>query len=170
MRARRGDSVALAFVFERYSKTLLLSLQRLLNSREEAEDVLQDVFVALPEALAHYREVGRFDGWIRQLAFRLALNRMRAVSRRRESLFEESAASAERTSSRSGAHEEGILIDRMELERAIATLSTPLRAVFVLREVEGYSHTEIAQLLGITRAASELRLFRAIRALRSILR
>jgi RNA polymerase sigma-70 factor (ECF subfamily) len=55
---------------------------------------------------------------------------------------------------------------REALERALATLPDALRSVFVLKEVEGYSHSEIADLLGIRRGTSEVRLLRAIRRLR----
>ena len=55
---------------------------------------------------------------------------------------------------------------RQALERALTTLPGTLRSVFVLKEVEGYSHAEIAELLGIRRGTSEVRLLRAIRRLR----
>ena len=59
---------------------------------------------------------------------------------------------------------------RLTLHQAIASLPDPLRTVFVLREIEDYSHNEISQLLGIRRGTSEVRLYRAIRLLRELLR
>jgi RNA polymerase sigma-70 factor, ECF subfamily len=59
---------------------------------------------------------------------------------------------------------------RLILDEALAALPDDLRVVFVLREIEGYSHAEIAEMLGIRRGTSEVRLFRAIRHLRRLLR
>ena len=62
-----------------------------------------------------------------------------------------------------------LIADRLSLERAINALPSLLRTVFVLREIEHYSHEEIAEILGIRRGTSEVRLYRAIRILRTLL-
>jgi RNA polymerase sigma-70 factor (ECF subfamily) len=164
-RARQGDADALTALYRAYAPMLLPRLQRLAGARAEAEDVLQDLFVALPEALRHYGERGQFEGWLVRVAIRLALNRMRTGARRRESPLDAAVADFGGPA-RSAA--DGV-IDRIALERAIGALPDALRTVFVLREVEGYSHQEIAGLLGISRAASEVRMFRAVRQLRVLL-
>jgi RNA polymerase sigma-70 factor (ECF subfamily) len=110
------------------------------------------VFVGLPEALRKYEERGSFAAWLRRITVRVALSRIRAA-RAHEALHDVPAAR----------HDP---LDRMAIDHALAALTPALRAVVVLREVEGYSHAEIGSMLGISRAASEVRLHRALRLMR----
>ena len=126
---------------------------------------MQDLFVGLPEALGRYAEQGQFGAWLRRVAVRLALSRVRADRRRREEPLDAVADTARDPRPAVG----DAAVDRLALERAVAALPEPLRLVFVRREVEGYAHAEVAALLGISRAASEVRLFRAVRRLRELL-
>jgi len=148
---RSGPTQALAELYARHAAAVFTAALRLLGSREDAEDVLQDVFVGSPDALARYEERGAFGAWIRRVAVRASLM---ALRRRRSKRHEPLAAAGD------------IAASPPEPERAIAALPDPLRVVFVLREVEGYSHAEIAELLGSTRTASELRLHRAWKLVR----
>jgi RNA polymerase sigma-70 factor (ECF subfamily) len=161
--ARTGDERALTVLYRRHAADLVVAISRLLGSHDTAEDTVQDLFVALPEALAGYTEQGQFGAWLRRAAVRLALTRRRVEARRQQILAGEARGASE------ASHATDRTLDRMSLEQAIARLPQSLRAVFVLKEVEGYSHAEIAGLLEITRAASEVRLFRAIRWLRAYL-
>lgn len=158
--ARTGDPAAIDLLFARHATSVLRIAYRLLNSLEDAEDVTQEVFVGLPRALRHYSERGRFDPWLRRLAARAALARLRQMKRRRESQLEGDFAGGTTTSS---------VVERLTLEQAISSLPVDLRTVLVLRKVVGYTHAEIASLLGIRRGTSEVRLHRAIRALRAVL-
>ncbi|HEX7091907.1 MAG TPA: sigma-70 family RNA polymerase sigma factor [Longimicrobiales bacterium] len=155
--ARAGSAEALAALYERHAAAVFTAALRLLGSRADAEDVLQDVFVGLPDALARYEERGAFGAWIRRVAVRTSLMALRRRSRRAHEPLAAAGglAAAPPEPDRSVA-----------ARRAIAALPDPLRVVFVLREVEGYSHAEIAELLGITRAASALRLHRAWKLVR----
>jgi RNA polymerase sigma-70 factor, ECF subfamily len=156
--ARDGSLDALGELYRRHSVLVHSAAWRLLGSREDAEDVLQDVFVGLPRALRSYREQGRFEAWLKRLAVRMALMRLRAQRRKREEPLE----SVEERSSREPQHP----VDRIAARRAVARLPDPLRTVFILREVEGYSHAEIAALLDITAINSATRLSRAWTMLR----
>lgn len=131
---------------------------RLTRSREDAEDVVQDLFVGLPRALESYREQGRIESWLKRIAVRLCLMRMRSHRRRREVPIDAVMTAL----TRDGLHP----ADSVALERAILSLPDPLRSVFVLREIEGFTHQEIATALGITAAGSAQRLTRAWRQLR----
>jgi RNA polymerase sigma-70 factor, ECF subfamily len=161
-RTRSGDVAALTELYERYGNTLMALAYRLTGSEHDAEDVLHDVFLGLPEALAKYAERGSFESWIKRVTARVALTKLRARRREREvdltdvHIAPESAAMHR-------------LTDLVAVQRAIDALPDSLRVVFVLREVEGYSHAEIAALLDISTNASEVRLHRAIRALRQTL-
>jgi RNA polymerase sigma-70 factor (ECF subfamily) len=157
---RAGSPDALGEMFVRYADVLLALAYRLTASRVEAEDVVQDVFVGLPEALRGYEEQGRLEAWLKRVTLRHALMRMRAASRRPESpLFEAQEISA-------AGHD---LAMRMTIDAALARLSEALRTVFVLHEIEGYSHAEIGEALGIRAGTSEVRLFRARAFLRAAL-
>src|SRR5206468_3306502 len=134
-RARAGNADALAGLYHRYAGEPLTLAARLTGSRADAEDLLHDLFVGLPEALRRYEDRGAFAGWIRRVAVRMALMRMRTVRRRAEVTIDAAAEVAGPTVERDAPAVAAI-------ERAIAELSPALRAVFLLREVEGYSHQE----------------------------
>lgn len=158
-RLRAGDTGAIEGLYSIHARRLFGLAFRLTNSRPDAEEIVQDVFVGLPLALRGYAEQGAFGAWLRRIAARLSIDRLRQTSRRREV----GLTSAHNPPVSSAAGE----VDAREaLERALSTLSDALRSVFVLKEVEGYSHAEIADLLGIRRGTSEVRLLRAIRRLR----
>lgn len=156
-----GSIDALGELYRRHADAVFATAYRITGSRTEAEDVLQDVFVGLPRALDRYREQGQFGAWLNRLSVRTALMRRRARQRKREEPLESVSPRAQT----------GIdPVDRMEAEAAVARLPESLRLVFVLKEIEGYSHDEIATLLGITSNASGARLSRAWARLRKELR
>lgn len=157
-RAATGDGTALGDLYDRYAANLFSAAYRLLMSKPEAEDVVHDVFVGLPEALRRYEERGALGAWLKRVTVRVALSRLR--SHEAHALAELDATPA------TPARDHDAAID---IERALATLPTGFRAVLVLKEVEGYSHAEIADVLGISVAASKVRLHRALRALRTML-
>jgi RNA polymerase sigma-70 factor (ECF subfamily) len=157
-RARAGHPDALSELYARFGQTLMALAFRLTGSHADAEDVLHDVFLGLPEALRRYEERGSLEGWLKRVTARVALTRTRSRMRAAEVGLADNLISPASSSA-----------DNLDLEivrRAIDNLPDALRAVFVLREVEGYSHSEIAALLNITPNASEVRLHRALRSLR----
>jgi RNA polymerase sigma-70 factor (ECF subfamily) len=162
---RDGSVEALGELYRHYSDLVYRLAYRVTGSREEAEDVLQDLFVGLPRALRSYQERDRFEGWLKQVVVRTALMRIRAVRRKREEPLDEpspltGAQLEERVAP--GLHP----IDRIALQRALDRLPDQYRIVFVLKEIEGYPHVEIAGLLGISAANSATRLSRAWTILR----
>jgi len=153
-RVRAGDSDALGELYARTGGALASLARRLTGTREDAEDVLHDVFLGLPEALQHYHDRGQLEAWLRRVTARVALMRLRSARRRREvdvPVDIESRAVSE---------------DSLALEHAVDELPDALRVVLVLKMIEGYSHAEIAELLEISPRASEQRLYRAIQILR----
>jgi RNA polymerase sigma-70 factor, ECF subfamily len=158
-RVRRGDAEALGALFDLHGAALYQLAYRLLGTREDAEDAVQDVFGGLELALARYDEQGAFGAWLRRVTARTALMRLRAERRRRVDDPVRTHESADR----------GDVALRMTLDTALGTLPDPLRTVFVLRTVEGYSHDEIAGMLHISAGASKVRLHRAIRQLQQML-
>lgn len=158
----RGDSRGLEQLYGEHGDTVYRIAFRLTESAADAKDVLQDVFVALPEALHTFDARGSFEGWLKRVAARTSLMKMRTRRRRREISLGGMTGSLRQA-------ERPDPVDRLELERAIAELPEQLRAVFVLKEIEGFTHDEIADLLNIKRGTSEVRLYRARRVLRTTL-
>lgn len=162
-RLKAGDTTAIDPLYWRYAPGLLRLASNLTDSRDDAEDVVQDVFVGLERALRHYTEEGSLERWLRRVTVRVALSRQRATRRRREVDLVPTIASP-------FPNEADSLPDRLMIEKAIAALPDHLREVFVLKELEHYSHSEIGEMLGIRRGTSEVRFFRAIRVLRDQLK
>lgn len=157
-RAQNGDAAALGALFDRHGESIYRVAYRLLRSREDAEDTVQDVFGGLRHALSRYSESGTFAAWLRMVTIRAALMRRRAEMRRD-------------TTARAGAtHTSPDLALRMTLDAAMTALPELLRDVFVLRAIEGYSHDEIARLLDISASASKVRMHRAVQQLQNTLR
>lgn len=158
--ARDGSTQALGALYDRHARGMLAAAFHLLQSVPDAEDVVHDVFVGLPEALRRYEERGAFAAWLRRVTVRVALARLReSAVLDLVPLDETKGHAAPRPD--------------LEMEVSLATsvrnLAPSLRAVLVLKEIEGYTHAEIAKLLDISVGASEVRLHRAIRALRAAL-
>lgn len=156
---RAGEPDALGQAYARHATAVYGAAYRILGARDDAEDVLQDVFVGLARALAGYTERGRLEPWLRRVAVRTALMRLRARSRRREQAFDDLPEAADPSA-------EGAL-DRVALRDALRRLPEKLRLVFVLKEIEGYSHDEIGALLNVSAGTSAVRLFRAWKLLRT---
>jgi RNA polymerase sigma factor (sigma-70 family) len=158
----RGDRDALAWLYDQYGSLVYRTARRLTQSSPDAEDVTQDVFVRLATTVDGFVGTAeQFPGWIRRIAVRAALMRMRGGRRRREVDVEDVATLVSRADD---------MLTRLTLETALRQLSDEHRTVFLLKEVEGYGHAEIAELVGITVANSEVRLHRARRQLRDLLR
>ncbi len=161
-RARSGEPSAIAQLYERYGDTVYRIGYRLTGSPVDAEDVLQDVFLGLSRALQTYAGRGSLEGWIKRVAARTTLMKLRLRKRKAEVALEHLPPGPAEGSGMSPT-------DRMELEDAVDSLPGALRTVFVLRDVEGYTHGEIGEMLGIGIGASRVRLHRARRILRKLL-
>lgn len=157
-----GRYGALETLYARCGQDLLRLAFHLLGSVDEAEDVVQDVFVGLPLAMRRYEERGAFRSWLRRLTARTALMQLRRRTRR-------PTETLDTTDARQYPSAPDQVLERIDLQAAIASLPGALRSVFVLSQIEQFSHAEIAVMLGIRRGTSEVRLHRAIRRLRRIL-
>ena len=157
--ARRGDKSALGVLYELHGGALLRLATRITGSASDAEDLLHDLFVGLPELLSRYEHRATLGAWLRGVMARMAIGLLRQ-GQRRESLASDRSDQPSML---------GDPWNAVDLERAIAALSDTSRAVFVLKQVEGYSHDEIASLLGISSGASRVRHLRALKQLRALL-
>ena len=158
-RAAAGDRDALRDLYEEYSDQLFAVAYRLTHSTADARDVLHDVFARLPEALRTFDQRSSLGTWLRAVTTREALMHLRVQKRRREvPIFGEHMPKRPPQ-----------VLDSIALERALASLPEKLRTVIILKEVEGYSHKEIAEILKVSYSASAVRLHRARAALRAAL-
>lgn len=153
---------ALGELYAAYGDSCYRAALRLTGSAADAEDVTQEVFVRLPDAVRGFTgPLEHFPGWIRRVAVRQALMRLRGT-RRRQEVSVDAVASLVATADDAAT--------RLTIDAALARLPDEHRTVFLLKEVEGYQHAEIGELLGISTANSEVRLHRARRQLRDLLR
>jgi RNA polymerase sigma-70 factor (ECF subfamily) len=163
--AERSDGRRLTRLYTQYCPIVYRTAYRILLCPDEAWDVVHDVFLKLPGNLATYSGRGSFEGWLRRVGARAALMRLRG--RRRARHWERVYCLAGATRSASFANR---LIDRLALQQALAGLPDYQLSVFVLKEIEGYTHEEIGRRLGIAEGTSKARLHHARRKLQGILR
>lgn len=150
--AAEGSRAALGTLYRRHRDPVYRLAYRLTGSIQDAEDVLQDVFVGLPRALERYEDRGRFRSWLLRVAARTALMRCRA---RKHATPVDFACIPAPSAPSAG------VVERIAVAEALAAMPAALRTVFVLCEIEGYPHREAAALLDISVAASRTRLHRA---------
>jgi RNA polymerase sigma-70 factor (ECF subfamily) len=127
-----------------------------------ARELTQDVFVRVWEKLPSFRGESAFSSWLYRLAVNVVFGDQRAGSRRSRRVLAIDELGSEAEAEAAGAPP-GLTLD---LERAIAALPPGARSVFLLHDVEGYEHGEIAELTGIAPGTSKAHLFRARRLLR----
>ncbi|PYP58236.1 MAG: hypothetical protein DMD40_05960 [Gemmatimonadetes bacterium] len=160
-RAQAGDQTAFRELYRQHAGRVYALCLRLTGDGRDAEERTQDVFVRLWDKLRSFRGDSAFSSWLHRLAVNVVLNERRTTGRR-----ERRVMSAEDPDTVVGAQHAAPLHLNIDLERAIAELPDGAREVFVLYDIEGYGHGEIAQLVGIAEGTSKAQLFRARRLLR----
>ena len=163
-RAIEGDETALRSLWSRHAPHIDMVVRRLVGfDLDLAEDIAQEVWIQIFRALPSYRGDSQFSTWAHRIAVNRTLNALRRTRRLAnvETTVEEDTASVEMDTDR------GFIA--ASIEAAAAKLSPGARAVFVLHDVEGYTHEEIATELGITSGGSKSQLFKARAKLRKLL-
>jgi RNA polymerase sigma-70 factor (ECF subfamily) len=163
-RAQAGDADAFAALYRALVGRIYALCLRLEGDAVAAGERTQDVFIRAWERLPGFRHESSFGTWLHRLAVNVVLADRRAAWRRERRVTttsEPETLQAPVTTADPAA--------RMDLERAMALLPPGARAVFVLHDVEGYQHGEIAALLSIAEGTSKAQLFRARRLLREAL-
>ncbi len=164
-----GDASALGELYRRYHRRVYGLCLRMVANTAEAEDLTQEVFIKLFHEAGTFRGESAFTTWLHRLTVNVVLMYLRKHKRR----FERPTADAE-VPERAvpGTERPGRLpvFDRLELDRALARLPPGYRAVFVLFDVEGYTHDEVAGILGCSAGNSKSQLHKARTKLRALLR
>jgi len=163
-RAIDGDEGALRALWSRHAPHIDIVVRRLVGGDLDlAADIAQEVWIQIFRALPRYRGDSQFSTWAHRIAVNRTLNALRKSRRlaNLETEVTEESASFEPDTDRS--------FIAQSIEEAAAKLSPGARAVFVLHDVEGYTHEEIAVELGITSGGSKSQLFKARAKLRKLL-
>lgn len=173
-RAQQGDQAAFAALYREHVGRVYALCLRLTADPARAEELTQDAFVRAWERLASFRGESAFSSWLYRLTVNVVWLDLRTTRRRVARVFTtDDPATLEgpgQSAGEASGKGPGALGLSLDLERAVAALPAGAREVFVLHDVEGYRHEEIAELTGIAVGTSKAQLFRARRLLREALR
>lgn len=162
-RAIDRDERAMRQLWSQHAPHIDAVVRRLVGNADDAVDIAQEVWIQIFRALPTYRGDSQFGTWAHRIAVNRTLNALRRTRRlaRIETDIEEETASVEHGGERA--------LLAASLEEATARLAPGARTVFVMHDVEGYTHEEIAAELGITTGGSKSQLFKARARLRKLL-
>src|SRR5450759_450352 len=163
--AAGGDRQAFERLYRTHSTRVFSLCARMSGSRTRGEELTQDVFVRTWEKLPQFRGDSAFSTWLHRLAVNVVLNARKSEGKR-ASRTDQGDVDDERWDEAARAP---MYIERMDLAQAISKLPAGARKVFVLHDVEGYKHEEIAEMMGITSGGSKAQLHRARLLLREAL-
>ena len=166
-RASGGDDAAFEEMYHVNSGRVFALCLRMSGSRERASELTQDVFVHVWERLASYRGESALSSWIYRLTVNLVLSNARRDRRRLTHEVNEEQEKTDtpeqpaQTQSERASVRPASVLDAVDLERAIARLPQGARTVFVLHDVEGFRHDEIAKMTGTAEGTCRAQLHRA---------
>jgi RNA polymerase sigma-70 factor, ECF subfamily len=171
--AQRGDPAAFEILYRRHSRRVLGICLRMANNRSEAEDLTQETFLTVFRKIQSFRGESAFSTWVHRVTVNTVLMRFRKKELASDSLDEPNDRDEEEFKAPLQLGERDLqlsgTIDRINLERAISQLAPGCRAMFVLHDVEGYRHDEIAAIAGCSVGNSKSQLHKARLRLREIL-
>lgn len=162
-RAQQGDPEAFGILYDAHAPRIHAVCLRLAGDPREAAELVQDVFVRAWERLESFRGDSAFGTWLHRLAVNVVFQRGRSARRRRQRVAVAADLAHDPPPAAVPGADPGT---RLDLEQAVRALPEVLRRVFVLHDVEGYQHAEIADLLGLPVGTCRSHLFRARRQLR----
>jgi RNA polymerase sigma-70 factor, ECF subfamily len=172
-RAQAGDSAAFDFLYHLHSRRVYALCLRMVNNPADAEDLMQEAFLQLFRKIATFRGESAFSTWLHRMTVNVVLMRLRKKSLPTDSLEETLDPEAENSSPKRdvGAPDLRLsgAVDRVNLERSIEQLPPGYRTVFVLHDVQGYEHNEIADIMGCSVGNSKSQLHKARTRLRELL-
>ena len=171
-RAQDGDADAFASLFHAHKARIYSVCLRMTNNAAEAEDLTQDAFLQVFRKIATFRGDSAFSTWLHRIAVNTVLMHFRKKSLTQVSLDEPYSNSDGAKIRREYGAQDNCLtgcVDRVALNNAIKDLPQGYRTIFVLHEIEGYEHQEIAEMLGCSVGNSKSQLHKAKLRIREIL-
>jgi RNA polymerase sigma-70 factor (ECF subfamily) len=172
-RAQHGDGAAFERLYQLHSRRVYALCLRMVGNTAEAEDLAQEAFLQVFRKIGTFRGESAFSTWLHRLAVNVVLMKLR-----RKGLAVSSLEEATEPDEQSGAPGKDVggpdlmlmgSIDRVNLERAVELLPPGYRMVFVLHDVQGYEHNEIAEMMGCSIGNSKSQLHKARLRLRQLL-
>jgi RNA polymerase sigma-70 factor, ECF subfamily len=171
--AQGGDAAAFEFLYHLHSRRVYALCLRMMNNPSDAEDLMQEAFMQLFRKIGTFRGESAFSTWLHRMTVNVVLMRLRKKSLPVSSLEETTEPDEETGGPRKdiGAPDLRLsgAIDRVNLERSVEKLPPGYRTVFVLHDVQGYEHNEIADIMGCSVGNSKSQLHKARTRLRALL-
>ncbi len=160
--AADGDARAIRTLYDRYAPRVFAVVRRIAGDDELAEDYAQEAWIRAIRALPSFRGDSRFSTWLHRIAVNAALQALRKseTRRKREGPFPAEVPVGPRG---------GDTLLQRKLEEALDNLPEGMRQVLILHDVEGYTHEEIGDALGVTPGTSKSQLFKARAKMRNML-
>jgi RNA polymerase sigma-70 factor (ECF subfamily) len=172
-RAQAGDHHAFAQLYALHKRRIYSLCLRMVGNAAEAEDLTQEAFLQLHRKIATFRGDSAFSTWLHRLAINVVLMHLRKKGLPEVSLEETMEPQQEDGPRKDIGARDNVLagsIDRVNLERAIESLPPGYRIIFVLHDIEGYEHNEIAEMMGCSIGNSKSQLHKARMKLRDLLK
>lgn len=165
VRSRKGDIQAMEAIYERFNRSIFNLVYRYTNNREIAEDLLQDIFIKIFTRIQDLRTEDTFVGWL----YRIAINT--CYSYLRKNTLQRTLPLSEMEGRINGhTYESGNRMIKKSLDDAIQSLSGKLKNIFLLHDVQGFKHREIALMLDCAVGTSKSQLFKARMKIRQYLK
>jgi RNA polymerase sigma-70 factor, ECF subfamily len=174
-KAKHGDAEAFQALYDRHKRRVYSLCLRMTANTAEAEDLTQEAFLQLYRKIATFRGESAFSTWLHRLSVNVVLMHLRKKGLSVVSLEETTQGSTgeEETPKKDFGTEDMSLagsIDRLQLQKAVASLPPGYRTIFVLHDVHGYEHNEIARIVGCSIGNSKSQLHKARMKLRDLLK
>ena len=163
-RAQKGDVRAFEELYREHVGRVFAVCLRMVGNSRRAEELTQDAFVRVWEMIGSFRGESAFSSWLHRVAVNVVLVDIRSSKRYQSRV--ESTDDLESHDQPDGGRSHG---ERLDLEKAIAGLPPQARAIFVLYDIEGFKHEEIAEQMGLAVGTTKAQLHRARRLLREVL-
>jgi RNA polymerase sigma-70 factor, ECF subfamily len=167
--AAGGDMAAFEELYRRHNRRVYALCLRMTQNQTEAEDLMQESFIQLFRKIGSFRGDSAFTTWLHRLTVNQVLMHFRKRSVKLERTTEE-GETPEQTVKGTENPNSMPVVDRIALDRAIAQLPPGYRSVFVLHDVEGHEHEEVARMLGVAVGTSKSQLHKARMRLRALLK
>jgi RNA polymerase sigma-70 factor, ECF subfamily len=172
-RAQQGDAAAFERLYQLHSRRVYSLCLRMVGNTAEAEDLTQEAFLQLFRKIATFRGESAFSTWLHRLAVNVVLMKLRKKSGKETSLEQVTEPDEESGTPRRDFGAPDLVlsgsIDRVNLQRAVEQLPPGYKSVFVLHDVQGYEHNEIAEMMGCSIGNSKSQLHKARMRLRDLL-
>lgn len=167
--ASKGDMAAFEEIYQRHHRRVYSICLRMLQNAFEAEDLTQDVFIQLYRKIGSFRGDSAFTTWLHRLTVNQVLMHFRKRTVKFEKTTEEGETPEQIVTGTANPFKMQI-VDKLSLENAIEQLPPGYKNVFVLHDVEGFEHEEVARILGCSVGTSKSQLHKARLKLRKLLK